>query len=42
MPARESPEHDPFLRNRIMLWILLLAHVLVGEPASTSPEYALL
>jgi hypothetical protein len=24
-----------------VLWILYLAHVLVGEPASTSPEHAL-
>src|SRR5262249_62128838 len=34
-------EHVPFLRNRNMLSILSFAHVLVGEPASTSPEHAL-
>src|SRR5205085_507246 len=32
-PCRQR-EHVPFLRNRIMLSILSLAHVLVGEPAS--------
>ena len=31
----------PFLRNRNTLSLLSLAHVLVGEPASTSPEHAL-
>src|SRR4051794_36906912 len=34
-------EHVPLLRNRNMLWIHGLAHVLVGEPVSTSPEHAL-
>src|SRR5215831_12775579 len=34
-------EHVPFLRNRNMLSILWLAHVLVGEPASASPGHAL-
>src|SRR5262249_45737227 len=34
-------EHVPFLRNRNMLSFLSFAHVLVGEPASTSPEHAL-
>src|SRR5262249_17480428 len=34
-------EHVPFLRNRNTLSILSFAHVLVGEPASTSPEHAL-
>jgi hypothetical protein len=33
-------EHVPFLRNRNMLSIVSFAHVLVGEPASTSPEHA--
>jgi hypothetical protein len=34
-------ERVSFLRNRNTLSILYLAHVLVGEPASTSPEHAL-
>jgi hypothetical protein len=38
---RLAPEHVPFLRNRNMLSILSFAHVLIGEPASTSPEHAL-
>src|SRR5207302_1302688 len=33
-------KHIPLLRNRNMLSILSFAHVLVGEPASTSPEHA--
>src|SRR4051794_38117374 len=35
------PEHVPFLRNRDARKIHSLAHVLVGEPVSTSPEHAL-
>src|SRR5580765_2980741 len=34
-------ERVPFLRNRSTLSIISLAHVLVGEPAATSPEHAL-
>src|ERR1700722_10203841 len=34
-------EHAPFRRDRNVLQVLYLAHVLVGEPASTSPEHAL-
>src|SRR5512140_3173425 len=34
-------EHIPFLRNRDVLQIHALAHVLVGEPVSTSPGHAL-
>jgi hypothetical protein len=35
-------ERVSFLWNRNTLSILGLAHVLVGEPASTSPEHALM
>jgi hypothetical protein len=34
-------EHIPFLRNRDVLSIHALAHVLVGEPVATSPGHAL-
>ena len=34
-------EHVPFRRNRNVLSIYALAHILVGEPVATSPEYAL-
>jgi hypothetical protein len=34
-------ERVSFLRNRNTLSILYLAHVLVGEPASTSPDVRL-
>ena len=33
--ASQWLEHIPFLRNRDMLYIHSLAHVLVGEPMST-------
>jgi MFS family permease len=39
--AADGLERVPFLRNRNTLSLLSLAHVLVGEPASTSPEHAL-
>jgi iron complex outermembrane recepter protein len=35
---RRSSEHVPFLRNRDVLSIQSLAHVLVGEPASTRDQ----
>ena len=41
MRVTDASEHVPFLRNRNMLWIRCLAHILVGEPVPTSPEYAL-
>jgi hypothetical protein len=34
-----APERVPFLRNRNTSTVLCLAHVLVGEPVSTSPQY---
>src|SRR5262245_1675187 len=34
-------EHVPFLRNRNMLQIRDMAHVLVGKPVSTFPGHAL-
>src|SRR6266545_4681754 len=45
LPARDKApalEHVPFLRNRDMLYIFSLAHVLVGEPVPTSPGHALI
>src|SRR5262249_25202053 len=40
LPPRRL-EHIPFLRNRDVLSFYSLAHVLVGEPVSTSPGHAL-
>ena len=37
---RAALERVPFLRNWNTLSVLSLAHVLVGEPATTSPEHA--
>jgi hypothetical protein len=39
--ATDSLERVPLLWKRNTLSILSFAHVLVGEPASTSPEHAL-
>src|SRR5262249_44140845 len=36
----EARERIPFLWNRNPLSIHLSAHILIGEPVSTSPEYA--
>src|SRR5205807_611384 len=41
VPGPAILEHIPFLRNRDVLQIHALAHVLVGEPVATSPGHAL-
>src|SRR5215469_6943357 len=40
--SRLRPEHVPFRWNRNVLSIHALAHILIGEPVSTSPGYALM
>jgi len=40
MKRNAAAMHVPFLQNGDMLWIYRVAHVLIGEPATTSPGHA--
>ena len=37
---KRRSEHDPFLRNRMVLWIPCVGRIFCGESVSTSPEDA--
>ena len=40
-PTQNNREHIPIGRNRDVLSILVLAHILFGKPVPTFPGYAL-